>query len=204
MSEYVTEAALKHALTLTGTTFADYDIPVAVASANAAVNEACGRVFDRDISSATTRYYRPQSADLVLVDDLASSSGLVLETSQFGENVFDRTWTLHTEFELEPLNAIADDWPYTRIVRNPWRGSLVFPVWSTRSVKVTGKFGWPGDVPSQIVTAATLLATRLVKRVREAPFGVIPVQLDVGSAVRIARTDPDVRGLLEPFTREKI
>lgn len=204
MSTYVTATILKRALELDGTTFADYEVVPACAAANGAINNICGRVFDRDVSSPTTRYYRPQSADLIIVDDLSDSASVILETDQFGGGSFDKTWTLHTEFEVEPLNAIADGRPYTRIVKNP-RHAFGFPAWAPRSVKVTAKFGWPGGtVPDPVITAATLLATRLLKRVREAPLGVLPVQLDVGSAVRIARTDPDVAMLLNDYVREPV
>lgn len=200
---YVSAETLKRTLTLSGTQFADDDVDVALMAASRGLDEACGRFFGRDSTVSSVRYYRPQSSDLILIDDLSTSTGVTLETDQFGENSFSRSWTLHTEFELEPLNAIADNWPYTRLVRNPWRGTLAFPYWAPRSVKLTGYFGWPA-IPSQIVTATSLIASRLLKRTREAPFGVLMGGLDVGAAVHIARNDPDVVGLLAPFVREKI
>jgi hypothetical protein len=57
-------------------------------------------------------------------------------------------------------------------------------------------------VPAQVKEATSILAARLIRRMREAPFGVVVVGgIDVGAAARIARVDPDVRFLLEPFTR---
>jgi hypothetical protein len=67
------------------------------------------------------------------------------------------------------------------------------------SVAVTGQFGWPA-VPAQVIEATTILATRLLRRAREAPFGVVGLGID-GAAVRISRFDPDVGFLLDPLVK---
>jgi hypothetical protein len=54
-------------------------------------------------------------------------------------------------------------------------------------------------VPAPIVDATTMLANRLLKRKREAPLGVVALGID--TAARVARTDPDVLGLIEPYIR---
>jgi hypothetical protein len=45
-----------------------------------------------------------------------------------------------------------------------------------------------------------IMSVRLMKRAREAPFGVASVGFD-GAAVRIARVDPDVAFLLDNWVR---
>ena len=65
-----------------------------------------------------------------------------------------------------------------------------------------GKFGWAA-VPAAIVEATTILAAQLVKRAREAPFGVVAIGLDVGAVTRIAVTDPSIRFLISDYIRER-
>ena len=48
--------------------------------------------------------------------------------------------------------------------------------------------------------ATLLLASKLMKRAREAPFGVVTAGFDVGAAIRIGR-DPDVALLVQDYVR---
>jgi hypothetical protein len=58
-------------------------------------------------------------------------------------------------------------------------------------------FGWP-VIPDPIVEATSLLAGRLLIRIRQAPLGVLSLGLE-GEAARIGRSDPDVMFLVAPF-----
>lgn len=198
MSAYCDSDVIKATLTLTNTTFADDDIDAAIAAASDAINDYCNRVFDRDLDTEVTRIYTPQSTELCFIDDLVELA--TLETDQDGDGNHERTWTLGSEFVLDPANALADGQAYTQLCLNTYRASVPFPAWSPQSVKVTGKFGWPGGVPPKVTEAAQLLTNRLVKRVREAPFGVAGVSA-MGEAVRIVRTDPDYANLLRRLVR---
>jgi hypothetical protein len=197
---YITAEALKRTLTLNGTTFANDDVDEAIVAASRAVDDACGRFFGRDSSAEVERIYRPQSATVCLIDDLVELTSL--ETDQNGDGEVERTWVQNREFVLEPLNAAADSRPYTKLSLNSYRASVAFPFWAPRSVKVTGRFGWPA-IPANVPTATSLVASRLVKRLREAPFGIVANNMD-GSALQIARTDPDVARLLKDLTRERL
>jgi hypothetical protein len=44
---------------------------------------------------------------------------------------------------------------------------------------VTGQFGWSTS-PEDIKAATSILAAKLFKRVREAPFGIVTVGIDQG------------------------
>lgn len=200
-SPYVNIEELKRTLTLMGTTFADWDVPAAIAAAQAAIHSICGRRFDLDTTADTVRKYRPQNSVVCLINDLIDVTSV--ETDQDGDGVHERLWDIGTECVLEPANAISDGWPYTRLELG-FRSSVGFPFWAPQSVKVTGKFGWP-EVPDGVYTAATMLATQLLKRMREAPFGVqVAVTMDAATAVRIARSDPHIMVLLTDYVREKI
>jgi hypothetical protein len=56
-------------------------------------------------------------------------------------------------------------------------------------------------VPQDIQTATAIVASKLVKRTREAPFGIITVGHDVGVAMRIVRFDPDVHPIIASYSR---
>jgi hypothetical protein len=94
---------------------------------------------------------------------------------------------------LEPLNAAEDGKPYTMLTHlaGGWPATL-------RSVSVAGLWGWPA-VPAPIKQATGILASRLLLRHREAPFGVVFSGAEVGVATRIARSDPDVMFLIDQY-----
>jgi hypothetical protein len=115
------------------------------------------------------------------------------------DNTFADVWTVDSDFVLEPRNAAANAQPWTAVRR--LRGSnFRFATATGETVKITGKFGW-ASVPAQVREATTILASKLLRRAREAPFGVVTVGLDVGAIARIAQLDPDVSFLLGSFVR---
>lgn len=193
--DYVTLDALKNTLSLEGVTFADDDIALAITAASRAIDEACYRRFYPGDPNEI-RYYTPRGMtleidDLTVLDDLSTGTG---------NDVFATTLTENTQFALEPLNAAPNGKPWERIVFLP---GTIPPVGRVRSVQVTGTFGWP-ETPSQIIQAAGILATKLLRRAREAPFGIVAVGIETATALRITRTDPDVAGLIDPFIRETV
>ena len=197
-NNYVATQELKATLELSSAAFADMDIPNAIAAASRGIDEACNRWF-YSAAADSDRYYTPLSADVVFIDDLYSLTSVA--TDQQGDGTFEQAWTVNTDFTMDPLNAAADGWPWTRIRRHPLV-SLGFPSYYPRSVKVTGKFGWAA-VPAPIVEATTILASKLLRRAREAPFGVVSIGIDIGATTRIAVTDPDVKFLIAPYMRER-
>lgn len=199
MSDYITLEQLKSSLELSGSSYADQDLMSAIPSASRAIEKYARRRFWKDADADQVRYYSPDSAWKQEIDDLVSLTSI--ETDAAGDGSFSDLWTLNTDFNLEPLNAAADGEPYTTIRVRP-TGSLTLPTGYARSLKVTGMFGWP-DVPDQVVTATTIIAAKLVKRLREAPFGIVSTGID-GFAARIARNDPDVYNLIGPLQSHPI
>ena len=192
---YVELEAVKSTLELSGTSFADPDIRAAILAASRGVDDYCNRRFWKDTAD-TTRYYTPLRADRVMIDDLADLTSVKLDED--GDGVWETTLTENTHFVFLPLNAETDGWPRTGI-KIDYRSSATLRPGDQRSVQVVGKHGWDA-VPSPIAEATTILASRLLKRSREAPFGVVALGVD-GAAVRISRTDPDVALLLDPYVR---
>jgi hypothetical protein len=199
--DYLTVAELKSTLELSGESYADDDLNVAITAASRSVDSFCDRRFWADADANQIRYYTPTSSVVVQIDDLVTLT--TLATDDAGDQTFGQAWTANTDLFLEPLNAAADGQPYTRLCTNPARSSLYFPLQYGRSVKVTGKFGWPA-VPTEVKQATTIIAGRLLKRARETPMGVVMAGVGFdGAAIRIASQDPDVTMLLSPLRRHQ-
>lgn len=202
-SLYLTVEDMKDTLDLSQYSYADKDIARAISAASRAVDAETGRRFyltPTPPAANVARTYTPARPGVLLIDDLAALTSV--EAS-------DRAgvwtaWTLDTDFILEPLNATADGRPFDT-VRALERSSFVndsvgFPYWPS-SVRITGRWGWP-SLPDEIVQATQIIATQLLRRVREAPFGVVGIGLE-GEAVRLSKADPQLAQLLGPFKKRK-
>lgn len=208
-NEYVDVDDLKATLNVgAGTTYLDDDLAAAVETASRAVDLACSRrrlrkfwLDDEDVA----RLYLPRDWQGPLeINDLVELTSIEAGS---GDGTFGDPWVEGTDFTLLPLNAPADGWPWTHLHAGPIGSRWSWPEqdWPftrwPRVVRVVGKFGW-AEVPPGIRDATALLATRLLKRKREAPFGVVGFGADQAAAVHIARTDPDVSGLIQPYLRD--
>ena len=196
---YVSLDAFKSSLSMDGFSFIDSDATQALSAASRAVDAICDRQFYvHDLSNDETRYYTPLRPGVLDIDDMVGFTSL--KTDQDGDGVFETTWTLHTDFEFQPDNADLGGRPWERVVLKQ-RTMSMFPVGVPRSVELVGSFGWL-TVPDQVVTLTSILAARLLQRVRMAPMGVIGLGVD--GATRIAREDPDVCTLVRDLTRAPI
>ena len=190
-NEYASSSDLKTTLELTGESFADDDVTRALAAASRTIDGECRRRFYPDTTTSKIRYYSPASPRRVSIDDLITLTELAVGS---GNNTFTTVLTLHTDFELGPLNAVEDGRPWTSVEAITAR----LPC-GMRTVRVTGKFGWAA-IPDEIEQATIILAAKLLKRSREAPFGIVGFGMEGGYA-RIAKTDPDVMSLIGDFVR---
>ena len=195
-TEYVTVADLKSALALTGQTFADNELAAAATAASRAFDNATYRRYYADDDANQIRYYTPESFDRLVIDDLVTLTAVDVDRARSGS--FTESWTVNTDVIAAPYNAASDSRPYTSL--EP-RVGLLLPAGVRRSVRVTGKFGWP-SVPADVYAAVLIIATKTVRRMREAPFGIVTLGADAG-AMRIARTDPDVAPVVAAYTRAR-
>lgn len=192
-SEYATLDDLKSQMGIeTADTTRDALLTKALKSASRGIDRTTGRRFWLD-ASATVRTYRLEArvfcerdGDVLLVDDIGDTTGMVVESGTTGGSTF----TALTGYETTPDNALADGYAITGLLKP-------HGVWGTTStrIRVTARFGWPA-VPDDIVQACLIQASRLYKR-KDSPEGII------GSAewgVRnLSRRDPDVWNLVEPY-----
>ncbi|MFC6017218.1 phage gp6-like head-tail connector protein [Plantactinospora solaniradicis] len=156
-------------------------------AASRAIDRKTGRRFYLD-ETATARTFNPRGRTtpdgLLLVDDIGSAAGLVVEVGT------GSSWTAVTNYEPSPDNALAQNEPITGLLR-------ATPFWgyAPDRVRITAQWGWP-TVPDDIKEATLLLANRLLLR-KDSPEGV--AASGEWGALRLSRWDPDVEALVSPF-----
>lgn len=177
---YVSPEELKQSLSLKAD-YADEDVATAVAAATLAVNSRTGRSFALG-APGESRTFSTVSADWVEIDDLVALTSITVAG---------------TALTVTQYQTVAPrvGWPIDVIEALP---GYSFPT-RTRSIVVTGQFGWP-SVPEDVKAATKIIAARVLRRVREATFGVVGLGFE-GAAVHIARYDPDLDLLLTDYER---
>jgi hypothetical protein len=166
-----------------------------ITAASEAVDAFCGRRFSLD-TSATARWFRPGWQGWLDVDDIATTSGLVIQTDEDDDGTFETTWTTD-DYDLEPLNgkrAGIEGLPYDRVVAV---GDYRFRVTGLRpAVQVTAVWGW-SSVPEAVRQATFLKAAQLYRR-KDSPDGVLGGN-DFGTT-RVSRyEDPEFVRLLNSY-----
>jgi hypothetical protein len=170
-------------------------------AASRAVDNWCNRPLGRFWldPTATVRTYHSCDPYHAQVDDIGSTTGLVVKTDSDGEGTFETTWTIDVDFILHPLNASGNGgaFRWNRIVAiGPRTFPYIFGRGVRPDVQVTARHGW-SMVPDPVREATLLKAIRLNRR-PDAPFGNELGGLDVGP-IRITREDSDVVALLAPY-----
>lgn len=196
---YTTQALVKTRLGI-GDTADDTAIDAAATAASRLIDSHCRRRFYADGAATARVFYAEQDwrgRSVVAVDDISTSTGLVVKTDTSDDATFDTTWAA-SDYQLEPLNGVVDGlegWPYTRIVAVEARR---FPMSGKRArVEVTADWGWAA-VPAAVSEACLILSARLFQR-KDSPLGFAAG--GEFEAVRLSRIDADVPGLLAPFVR---
>jgi hypothetical protein len=206
-SLYLTVEDMKDTLELSGLGYADKDIARSISAASRAVDSYCNRRFylspEASLPADEERLYSPSKGTLWLpIDDLAELGSVEVKD---GSGAW-QPWLLDDDYLLEPSNAAALGEPYSRLRIETSRSSFIYD-WpasfygSSASVKVTGRWGWP-SLPDEVVQATQLVATQLLRRIREAPFGVVAIGLE-GEAVRLSKADPQLVQLLGGLRRRR-
>ena len=138
------------------------------------------------------RYFTTMSDSLVMVNDIAETTGLVIKIDVNGDRTYAKTLTA-ADYQLEPLNSLFIKEPITKI-----RATIpgLFPLTQAPApIEVTARWGWP-EVPYPVRSACIILAGRLVKR-GDSLLGVAGFG-DLG-AITVRAIDPDVERMLRPF-----
>lgn len=177
----------------------DAQMEAAITAACRNIDSYCGRRFYAD-ATVSTRYYEASGRYHVQVDEFSTTTGLIVATDDYDTGSFDTTWTLDTDFRVEPVNSemggIAG-YPYDEI---HGLGTRLFPVggWREYRVSVTAKWGWAA-VPDMISQAAFIQAAHIYRRAKT-PDGFAAGESF--GAIRVSRyVDPDVAMLLGPYRK---
>lgn len=191
---YATLVELKARLEITDNAD-DTRLTDALSAASRGIEKFCGRQFNK-ATTATTRVYYPRAGCWVDVDDIHTTTDLVVKTDEGDDGTYETTWST-TDYQLEPLNGIVDGetgWPYS-IIRAV--ASRYFPATSQRApVQVTAQWGW-NAVPASVKEATLVLAEDVFK-LADTPFGAG----GFGEFGRIrARENPHVAMLVGPYRR---
>lgn len=176
----------------------DARLETAIEAASRMIEAECRRKFTPD-SVVSARVFYPLSSYRVYVDDISTTTGLIVATDPGNDGTFDVT-VASTDYQLEPLNGVRDGitWPYTSIlaVESTW-----WPCTTRASVQVTAKWGWPA-VPVDIEQACLVQAVALFKAA-DAPFGATGT-ID-GGVLRIrSALHPTAAALVKPFRRDEL
>lgn len=128
-------------------------IQEAIASACREIEHRTGRVFYKT-DAPSTREFTCEASGLLVVDDIATRDGLLLNDKPLSPHV-----------ALLPRNGVVAGqagWPYTRM-KSAWFGE-------GRTYYVTATWGWD-EVPAPIVEVAKMIATETFKA-KDTPLGV--------------------------------
>lgn len=172
---------------------------MACQAATEMIQVACDRTFFAD-TVASARVFVPSTYWSCEVDDIASTSGLIVKTDDDADGVFETTWAA-SDYQLEPLNQRLNGqpWPYTKVGAV---GSREFSFDGRRPlVQVTAKWGWPA-IPSAIRQAAQIQATSLFKSA-DAPLGIAGFG-DVGVMRLRQAMHPVAATLIAPYRRDPV
>lgn len=173
-----------------------------IESASRSIDRIANRRFYAD-AAASARTYRAYSDIYTFVDDISSTTGLIVQTDDDGDGTFETTLTINTDFLVEPFTAIAKGRPITQLtVVNTAVSFPIFPGLFSNGlrpgVQVTAKWGWP-SVPDDIEVATQILTADLYKR-KDSPGGVLGLG-DLG-AIRMSPLGRDVTAMVRAYKRE--
>jgi hypothetical protein len=178
----------------------DEKAELSIEAASRLIDGHCGkgRKFWQD-ATVIDRKYWPSCTGVLYVDDISTTTGLIVKADQGDDGTFETTLTINTDFIVEPVNAAAEFpiRPYTRI-RLLGNTLTSWPLLSSGrpSVQVTAKYGWPA-IPDAIERACVIQARQIFKSHDGASY-----QMSVdGIPMRSPVIDPTARVLLEPFIR---
>jgi len=164
----------------------------AVEAASRRIDGECSRRFYVD-GAVSARTYAANRNAFLFVDDISTTTGLVVKVDDQMSGSFSTTLTVGVDYQTEPSNAVTQGEPITLLRAL----DVVFPVAENGRtlIEVTAKWGWP-SVPHAIREATVLLASRQFKRL-DSPLGVAGFG-DLGAIV-VRRIDPDVAAMVAPY-----
>ncbi len=202
MANYITSTQLREYI---GSESANFQtvIDQVVTVVSRTIEQVCERTFFAD-STVSTQYYWPDSWWSTPVDDIWTTSGLIVTTDDTGAGNYTTTWTLDTDFFLEPINQRRGGitgWPYDSMTALLSRAFVRGTQFQFRRppVKVVAKYGW-AEVPDNIVQAALVGGAYLYK-LKDAADGFVGIS---GWGPTRVKENPAFNDLLGPFKKNAV
>jgi hypothetical protein len=192
--DYITVDELKHFLRIYDTDD-DIELAAVVGAASRAIDKHTNRQFGK-VDSPVSRRYRAwfdygRGLWCFDIDDLMDVAGLMITVGG--------TVLTAADYELEPVNAAADDKPWTLLTVQS--ASATQPTGVGYELDAWASWGWLA-YPVPVVEAAYLQSSRFNSR-RDSPYGVAGSP-DQGTPVRLlSRVDPDVGVSLTDYIRPR-
>lgn len=126
----------------------DAVIEALIEGASRFIDNMTGKVF---FSDTGTRYYSPEFADTIFIDNITTLT--TLKTDDNLDGTFENTWNTGQstgDFWLMPLNAVEKGIPFSWIEVNP-DGDYSFTK-GRKTVEISGTWGY-SSVPTEIKNA---------------------------------------------------
>lgn len=165
-------------------------------AATRAIEQHTGRLFRAE--AATTKDFWATSPYVLHLPDIRTITSLTYDSTGAGTAVgpFALALTEGTDFFKIPLVPFPDAGIWTGVQIAPY-SSRGF--WGGFRVRVTGDWGYviDGAAPEPVQLACMMLASRWWTR-KGAPLGII-MNGNIGTFMRISKSDQDVAGLLDPY-----
>lgn len=206
-TQYADKTELKAYIGLSGSG-QDDNIDNALDGASRQIDKITGRRFYQD-SSAQVKTYTPNNEFILDVDDISTTTGLIVKLDDNDDGTFETTLTINTDFIVEPVNPdiikitggttyLA---PFTQIRILNTRSSERFDPSIVNNVQVTAKFGY-SFIPEPIKQATLIQGLRLFKR-KDAPFNILGNE-QTGQIELFNKFDPDARELIKGYIKNKL
>jgi hypothetical protein len=200
---YATLTQIKAYMSISDTTD-DSLLEDLIESASRSIDRIANRRFYLD-ANASARLYRAYSDIFVYVDDIGTTSSLVVALDINGNGTYTKTLTLNQDYILDPLTASSLNRPFTQLTMVSNTESWpIFPGLTQNGlrpgVQVTARWGWP-SVPDDINMACLILTADLYKR-KDAPGGILGLG-DLG-VVRMSPIGRDVTAMVRAYKKEVI
>lgn len=188
---YCTLSEVKAALRLSDS-IDDTLIENSIEGASRRIDGYCGRFFYKTTATAI-RLFAYDSYRLA-VNDISSTTGLIVKLDNDGDGTYEDTLVLDTDYITEPTDTVILGRPIRTI---SMIGGATFPISTLPAiplVQVTAEWGFAA-VPDDVREAAVLLSIRQFARFNAA----LGVMAFADMAITVRAVDPDVRDLLLPY-----
>lgn len=160
------------------------ELELAIGSASRLIDDHCNRRFYLDASTSARTYLLAARSAPSVIDlcgnmwhDFDPATVPVVKSDDDGDGTFETTWTVTTDYQLEPLNHAEMEAEPQNQIRLCGSRFLRPAVFGRPQLQVTAKWGWPA-IPISVKQACQIVARDIYKS-KDAPFGIAGMS-DVG------------------------